>query len=168
MVTIQEFNKTTSQYKVELLFNCCGSIAWANQLIELFPFNSISDLKKESDRIWFSLSENDWKEAFSHHPKIGDVESLKEKFADTATWAEGEQSGVKAANEQVLAALQKGNEEYQKIFGYIFIVCATGKSAAEMLALLKSRTINNPAFEIRVAAEEQNKITHLRIEKLFT
>lgn len=76
--------------------------------------------------------------------------------------------GVNAANEQVLKALQKGNEDYEKKFGYIFIVCATGKSAAEMLALLQSRMINNPAFEIRVAAEEQNKITHLRLEKLFT
>ncbi|MCX6275597.1 MAG: 2-oxo-4-hydroxy-4-carboxy-5-ureidoimidazoline decarboxylase [Bacteroidetes bacterium] len=152
----------------EELSKCCGSAAWANQLFGLFPFNTISDLKKASDRIWFSLSEIDWKEAFSHHPKIGDVGNLKEKFAGTATLAEGEQSGVKAANEQVLKALQKGNEDYEKKFGYIFIVCATGKSAAEMLALLKSRMINNPAFEIRVAAKEQNKITHLRLEKLFT
>lgn len=168
MPTIIEFNKSTSQQKKEILRHCCGSTAWANQLLELFPFNTLDDLKKASDKIWFALSANDWKEAFSHHPKIGDIESLKEKFADTATWAEGEQSGVKEANEQVLAALQKGNEDYEKKFGYIFIVCATGKSAAEMLALLKSRMINNPAFEIRVSAEEQNKITHLRLEKLFT
>lgn len=152
----------------EELSKCCGSVAWVNQLSDLFPFNTTSDLKKASDRIWFSLSEDDWKEAFSHHPKIGDVGNLKEKFVGTATWAEGEQSGVNAANEQVLKALQKGNEDYEKKFGYIFIVCATGKSAAEMLALLQSRMINNPAFEIRVAAEEQNKITHLRLEKLFT
>ncbi len=150
------------------LLKCCGSSAWAERLSRLLPFNSIAELKKASDDTWFSLSENDWKEAFSHHPKIGDVGNLKEKFAGTATWAEGEQSGVKAANEQVLKALQKGNEDYEKKFGYIFIVCATGKSAAEMLALLKSRMINNPAIEIRIAAEEQNKITHLRLEKLFT
>ncbi len=150
-----------------MLLHCCGSASWVNQLIELFPFNTISDLKKASDRIWFSLSETDWKEAFSHHPKIGDVKSLKEKFAGTATWAEGEQAGVKNASEKVLLDLQKGNEDYESKFGYIFIVCATGKPATEMLSLLQSRLINNPAFEIRVAAEEQNKITHLRLDKLF-
>jgi 2-oxo-4-hydroxy-4-carboxy-5-ureidoimidazoline decarboxylase len=149
------------------LLKCCGSTAWAEQLGEKFPFDSIEELKKESDRIWYSLSEKDWKEAFSQHPKIGDVESLQKKFATTSAWAEGEQSGVKNANDQVLLALQKGNEEYEQKFGFIFIVCATGKSAEEMLSLLQSRLINNPAFEIRVAAEEQNKITHLRLDKLF-
>ncbi|CAN5375311.1 hypothetical protein BH11BAC1_BH11BAC1_08750 [soil metagenome] len=152
--------------KIDLL-KCCGSSVWAEQLSSKFPFHSLSALKNESDRIWFSLSEKDWKEAFSQHPKIGDVEGLKNKFASTATWAEGEQSSVKDANERVLHDLKKENEAYINKFGYIFIVCATGKSAEEMLSLLKLRMINNPAFEIRVAAEEQNKITHLRLEKLF-
>ena len=146
---------------------CCGSTAWAEQLSKNFPFDSMESLKKESDRIWFSLGEDDWKEAFSHHPKIGDMGNLKKKFASTSHLAEGEQAEVKHAEEEVLRALQKGNDDYEKKFGYIFIVCATGKSAEEMLSLLNSRLINNPAFEIRVAAEEQNKITHLRLDKLF-
>jgi len=149
------------------LLKCCGSSAWAEQLLKAFPFDSLEALKSASDNIWNSLSVNDWKEAFSHHPKIGDIENMKKKFSSTASWAEGEQSGVQSANEKVLRELQEGNAAYEKKFGYIFIVCATGKSAEEMLSLLKKRLINNPAFEIRVAAEEQNKITHLRLEKLF-
>jgi len=149
------------------LIKCCGSTAWAEKLSKQSPFSSLEELKSASDRIWFSLSEDDWKEAFSHHPKIGDVENLEKKFASTSVWAEGEQSGVKVADEKILHELKEKNDEYEKKFGYIFIVCATGKSASEMLSMLNTRLINNPAFEIRVAAEEQNKITHLRLEKLF-
>ncbi len=149
------------------LLKCCGSSAWAEKLLQLFPLPSLDDVKKESDKIWFSLNESDWKEAFSHHPKIGDVDSLTIKFASTATMAEGEQSGVKYADKNILEELKKGNNDYENKFGYIFIVCATGKSAEEMLSMLKKRLINNPAFESTVAAAEQNKITHLRLDKLF-
>lgn len=151
----------------EELFKCCGCTAWANKLAVKFPFKSIEELKKESDAIWFSLSEKDWKETFIHHPKIGDVESLKQKFASTASWAANEQSSVRTATEQILLGLKKGNDDYEKKFGYIFIVCATGKSAEEMLAILNSRLPNSPKEEIKIAATEQNKITHLRLEKLF-
>ncbi len=157
---------TAQQFKNEI-FNCCGCTLWAKRLAAQFPFNSLAELKKESDAIWFSLSENDWKEAFTHHPKIGDVESLKKKFASTAAWASNEQSSVQIATEQVLIDLKKGNDAYEKKFGYIFIVCATGKSADEMLAILNSRLPNSPEKEIKIAAAEQNKITHLRLEKLF-
>lgn len=157
---------TAQNFKDEI-FKCCGSTFWAQKLAEKFPFSSKEELKIESDKIWFSLSENDWKEAFTHHPKIGDVESLKKKFASTANWASGEQSGVQSAEEQTLIELKNGNEEYEKKFGYIFIVCATGKSAEKMLVILKSRLNNSPQEEIKIAMQEQNKITHLRIDKLF-
>jgi 2-oxo-4-hydroxy-4-carboxy-5-ureidoimidazoline decarboxylase len=150
------------------LFKCCGSSSWVSALEKQMPFQSIAELKSASDQIWFALSEADWKEAFSHHPKIGDTESLKKKFASTSHWAEGEQSGVQQANDKVLLDLKNGNDAYEKKFGYIFIVCATGKSAEEMLQLLEDRIKNNPAEEIRIAAEEQNKITHLRLDKLFS
>ena len=151
----------------EDLFKCCGSTAWADEMFSKNPFGSLSEIKSLSDKTWFSLSEKDWKEAFSHHPEIGDTASLRKKFAATASWAAGEQSGVHQAGEKVLQELKVCNDLYKARFGYIFIVCATGKSAEEMLTLLKKRLINNPANEIMIAAEEQNKITHLRLDKLF-
>lgn len=165
-MNIEAFNKLPIHERQAALFKCCGSTEWSKQLAEN-KFNSVQELKSASDKIWNSLSENDWHEAFSHHPKIGDVESLKKKFASTSHWASNEQSGVNDASANVLEELKRNNDLYEKKFGYIFIVCATGKSAEEMLGLLKKRLINNPAFEGRVSAEEQNKITHLRLDKLF-
>lgn len=166
-MTLHHFNTSTPQHLKEELFKCCGCSSWVKLLSEKIPFTSIEELKTESDKIWFSLKEQDWLEAFTHHPKIGDVKSLAEKFASTKQWASGEQSGVNAATQNVLTELKKLNDEYEKKFGFIFIVCATGKSAEEMLLLLKQRLPNNLADEIKIAANEQNKITHLRIDKLF-
>ncbi len=166
-MTIQQLNDLSEGQLKEQLFKCCGSTSWVEKLAEKFPFASKEELKTESDKIWFSLNEKEWKEAFTHHPKIGDVKSLKNKFASTANWASGEQSGVQSAEEQTIIELKKGNDEYEKKFGYIFIVCATGKSALEMLAILKVRLKNSPREEIKIAMQEQNKITHLRIDKLF-
>ncbi len=106
-------------------------------------------------------------EAFSHHPRIGDVDSLRKKFATTADWATSEQSGAQAASEAVLRDLAQGNRDYEARFGHIFIVCATGKSAAEMLALLRARIDHAPDVELRIAAAEQEKIAHLRLDKLL-
>ena len=166
-MNLETFNNLSSEERQKELFKCCGSTKWS-QVIAKDTFTSVEELKKKSDSVWFSLDEKDWREAFSHHPKIGDVASLKKKFASTSAWAAGEQSGINAASEEILADLKNKNDEYENKFGFIFIVCATGKSAGEMLDLLKKRLINNPAFEGRVAAEEQNKITHLRLDKLFS
>jgi 2-oxo-4-hydroxy-4-carboxy-5-ureidoimidazoline decarboxylase len=125
-------------------------------------------LLQTAEEIWYSCKEDDWKEAFTHHPKIGDIDSLKEKFTSTAQWASGEQSGVNVAAQDILEALVTGNNMYEKKFGYIFIVCATGKSAKEMLDLLLARLRNDPQKEIQIAMGEQNKITKLRLEKLLT
>ncbi len=114
-----------------------------------------------------SIRESDWREAFDCHPKIGDVESLKMKFAGNQQWSAGEQAGMSMADEQTIANLVQANKDYERRFGYIFIVCATGKSAAQMLALLEQRLSNHPETELKVAADEQRKITHLRIDKLL-
>lgn len=132
-----------------------------------FPADSMEGLLDQAEEIWYECSEDDWKEAFAHHPEIGDVESLTKKFASTAQWASGEQSGVNAATTETITALAEGNRLYEEKFGYIFIVCATGKSAEEMLALLQHRLKNDPEKEIRIAAAEQNKITKLRLQKLI-
>ena len=107
-----------------------------------------------------------WLEALESHPKIGDLESLRMKYAGNKEWSGGEQAGVNSADEATLVALAEGNETYEQRFGYLFVVCATGKSAAEMLALLQERLGNEADEEFTIACGEQRKITHLRLDKL--
>jgi len=147
------------------LIKCCGSEKWADEMLKNCQFNSEEQLYQTSDKIWYSLDKTDWLEAFSHHPKIGDQNSLKEKFSSTKHLAENEQSGVNSASELTLFELSKYNEDYEKKFGFIFIVCASGKTADEMLSLIKERILNNPEDEIKIAMKEQNKITNLRLNK---
>ncbi len=166
-MTIDEINNLEEKLRREELRKCCGSRSWVNKLNAQFPVLDEEDLLEKSDSVWAECVEEDWLEAFTHHPKIGDVDSLKKKFASTAAWAGNEQSGVNAANDEVIQALAKGNDDYEKKFGFIFIVCATGKSAEEMLALLSERIHNDRDTEIHIAAAEQNKITQLRLKKLI-
>jgi len=120
-----------------------------------------------ADEVWNALGKEDFLEAFTHHPQIGaSKEHLRTKFQSTASWSSGEQAGVSQASEDVLDRLVDGNKAYLDRFGYIFIVCATGKSAEEMAELLEQRLPNEPDVELRVAAQEQAKITHIRLEKL--
>jgi 2-oxo-4-hydroxy-4-carboxy-5-ureidoimidazoline decarboxylase len=167
-MTLSDLNALPPSTRAEALATCCGATAWVAALNQQFPFDSPAALYEAADRIWYNLTEADWREAFTYHPKIGDVNALKEKFASTATWAAGEQGAVRQASQDTLEALAAGNEAYEHKFGYIFIVCATGKSADEMLALLQARLPNEPQQEIRVAMGEQAKITRLRLEKLLT
>jgi 2-oxo-4-hydroxy-4-carboxy-5-ureidoimidazoline decarboxylase len=166
-MTIAEFDHLGVEEKKALLHQCCGSSNWVNNMVGALPAEDLVDLLEMAEEHWYNCQEADWREAFSHHPKIGDINSLKEKFATTAHWAEGEQASVQQASEQTLQQLAAGNQAYEQRFGYIFIVCATGKSADEMLQVLNQRLYNNPEVEIQMAMEEQNKITKLRLEKLF-
>ena len=165
-MTLHELNILDKERLRQELFKCCGSSAWVNGMMKFFPADDLVELLEDAEEVWYNCSEADWKEAFTHHPKIGDVESLRKKFASTADWASGEQSGVNIASKETIEALAEGNRLYEEKFGYIFIVCATGKTASEMLAMLQSRLNNSPAEEIKVAMDEQNKITKLRLEKL--
>ena len=149
------------------LSKCCGARAWVQRMLPFIPADDLVELLEDAESQWWLCNEEDWKEAFTHHPKIGDLDSLKKKFANTAVWASGEQSGVNTATDVILNALAEGNRLYEEKFGYIFIVCASGKSAEEMLGMLNERLKNNPEDEIRIAADEQNKITLLRLEKLL-
>jgi len=166
-MTIAELNSLDEGQLREALGKCCGAAAWVEKMLAVFPVPTSAILLEAAERIWYSCGERDWREAFEHHPRIGDLDSLKKKFAATGQWAAGEQSGVNAASQEVLKALAAGNEAYETRFGYIFIVCATGKSAAEMLSLLQARLDNTPEAEINIAMGEQNKITRIRLEKLF-
>ena len=149
-----------------LLTRCCGARRWVDGMIAARPFGSDDRLNEAARRVWFSLDPSDWREAFSHHPKIGDRASLEARFASTRHLSAREQSGVDGAGGDVLDALGRGNHLYEARFGYIFIVCATGKTASEMLALLESRLGNAPEIEIGIAAEEQARITALRLQQI--
>ena len=132
------------------------------------PFGSLNQLIKDSDRIWWSLGPNDWLEAFHSHPKIGEKKAAAAIAAEAQQWAEDEQSGTRAATRETIAELAELNAAYEKKFGYIFIVCASGKSSEEMLGILRERLQNNADKEFRIAAAEQAKITQLRLRKLVS
>lgn len=164
---LEEFNLQSPMKARSDLLKCCGSTAWVDKLIKHFPYSSIESLKLISDKCWYSCTKNDFLEAFSHHPKIGDQTVSDKKHTSTTEWAQQEQSAVKDAEQNILSDLSKANLIYEKKFGYIFIICATGKTAIEMLDLFTKRLNNELEEELIIAINEQNKITHLRINKLF-
>jgi len=166
-MTLHELNTLQPEQLKEELLKCCGSRNWVEKMLPFFPVEDMVELLNDAEAQWYECTEADWLEAFTHHPKIGDVASLKKKFASTATWASGEQGAVAQASDETLQQLAKGNDDYEKKFGFIFIVCATGKSAEEMLSLLQLRLPNNKDEEMRIAMEEQNKITQIRLQKLL-
>ena len=149
------------------LLRCCGATRWAGWLLTQRPFASTDALFKAAAGVWTQMEKADMLEAFSHHPEIGsDIASLRQRFAATAAWSSAEQAGVAGADDATLEALRDGNVRYREKFGYVFLVCATGKTAAEMLALLRARLAHDPDTELQIAAAEQAKITRLRLEKL--
>ena len=131
------------------------------------PFLGLEDLLAKADSLWGSLTEQDWLEAFRAHPKIGERKAAAAQSEQARSWSKEEQSGIERAAKETRAALAAGNQEYEERFGFIFIVCATGRSSEEMLAILNSRLKNDSGTELAVAAEEQRKITRLRLEKLL-
>lgn len=166
-MNLEGFNAADTAGAAGMLRRCCNCLRWIDQLVQARPFRDPQALRDAADRIWWSLDEPDYLEAFAAHPQIGDIDSLREKYADTRSLAAGEQSGVAAADEQTLQGLARGNADYLERFGFIFIVCASGKSAAEMLDLLETRLDNTRREEIANAAEEQRKIFQLRLENLI-
>jgi 2-oxo-4-hydroxy-4-carboxy-5-ureidoimidazoline decarboxylase len=162
---ITRLNALPSAEAVAALLTCCGSHRWARQLTAARPFPSIAALHEASDRIWFSLSREDWLEAFSHHPRIGDRNISQPRFAATATQAAREQSGMAAATPEQLTEFTAKNADYERRFNHVFLICATGKSAAHMLDQLRARITNDPKTELQAAAREQSAITRLRLER---
>jgi len=165
-INLARINRLDEEALREELHRCCGSRRWVELMLARRPFKDDAALLKAAEEIWFSLSREDWLEAFSHHPKIGDVESLREKFRNTMQWAKSEQSAVGRASVETIKKLAEANQAYENRFDYIFIVCASGKSAEEMLAILHNRLGNQPSEELQIAAREQSKITSLRLRKL--
>jgi 2-oxo-4-hydroxy-4-carboxy-5-ureidoimidazoline decarboxylase len=152
------------QIKRDLL-HCCHCENWAQELLLARPYASEANFMQAAEANWFAQAREGWLEAFAAHPKIGDVESLKKKYQNTLSTATQEQGLVAEASQSILQGLARLNHEYEKKFGFIFIVFATGKSAAQMLALLEARHPNTRDQELQNAAQEQWKITKLRMEK---
>lgn len=149
------------------LLHCLGAVRWVRAMAARRPFLSREALFAAADELCAGLARQDWLEAFSRHPKIGEKRAAAETSSTERRWSEQEQSAASRAAAETMAALAEANRAYLARFGYIFIVCATGRSAEEMLALLRQRLQNDPDAELSVAAEEQRRIARLRLEKLL-
>jgi OHCU decarboxylase len=153
--------------EAELEFlKCCGSKNWAHRMTEQRPFAGVPELLSKADDHWRSLGAADWLEAFRSHPKIGEKKAEQAQSETARVWSEQEQAGTRDSAMETMLALADGNQTYEKRFGYIFIVCATGKTSEQILDILRERLLNDPDSELRNAAEEQRKITQLRLKKL--
>ncbi|HTG86277.1 MAG TPA: 2-oxo-4-hydroxy-4-carboxy-5-ureidoimidazoline decarboxylase [Pyrinomonadaceae bacterium] len=145
---------------------CCGSRRWARAMTDGRPYEGLEQLTRTASEVWLSLGHEDWLEAFRSHPRIGEKKAATEVSTQSQQWSGQEQSGVSAADQATIDSLAQLNREYENRFGFIFIVCATGKSAHEMLAILRERLDNDLDAELPIAAAEQAKITELRLKKL--
>ena len=166
-MTLEEFNRLPLAVATTALTQCCAAQAWVQAMTSARPYANLQQLLKTADHIWEGMDETNLLEAFSAHPQIGNVVSLLEKYASTKAMAAGEQSAITTASKTTLEALAQANRTYHEKFGFIFIVCATGKSAQEMLDLLYARLPNSREQELINAAEEQRKITAIRLQKLL-
>ncbi|HEX9303252.1 MAG TPA: 2-oxo-4-hydroxy-4-carboxy-5-ureidoimidazoline decarboxylase [Thermoanaerobaculia bacterium] len=184
---LERFNALPTKEAEARLSSCCASSEWARRMAAARPFGSFRDLADEANRVWRSLSREDWLEAFAAHPRIG---AARTRPADlhppppenvTGTGPAGlhpspnfvafsreEQGGTRGTSPETLANLADANRDYEERFGHIFVVFASGRNAAEMLGLVWARLGNDPAAELAIAVEEQRKITRLRLEKLLT
>jgi OHCU decarboxylase len=165
-MTLTEFNGLPGAQAESLLMDCCGSARWAASVASRRPYANVDALHKSADSIWWKLERADWLEAFSHHPQIGEKPAGGSESA--RKWAVFEQSGARAADDDVKSRLARANRAYFEKFGYIYIVCATGKTAEGMLAILNQRLQNDLPSEISVAAEQQRLITRIRLDKLLS
>ncbi len=166
-MSLEQLNKSDPAVASELLRQCCSSDSWIQRLVDARPFASTVALSTAANEAWLNLAEEDYLQAFEGHPKIGDVGTLKARYANTKQLAAGEQASVESASDDLIEALAGANTQYEEKFGFIFIVCATGKSAQQMLNLLLARLPNSRDEELANAAEEQRKIFQLRLEKLL-
>lgn len=159
-MTLDDLNALDATAAAGALHRCCGSTRWARRVAQARPFTSLDALAAHADAVWWGLDPRDWLEAFAAHPEIGGGGGAGE-------WSTEEQAGMVSAAAQTRRRLAEANQQYRARFGYIFIVCASGKTADEMLAHLDARLRHDPDDELRIAAEEQRKITRLRLAKLF-
>ena len=166
-LTLGQLNALPREQAERELLACCGSPAWARQVAAGRPYADFNSLRAAADRVWLALSPDDWLEAFSKHLRIGE-RAAKATPDRERGWSEAEQSRAREGTSAVLTELATANAEYENRFGHVFLICATGKTADEILQQARARLYNDPDTELRVAAEEQRRITHLRLRKLLT
>jgi OHCU decarboxylase len=164
---LQQLNALAPERAEAEFLKCCGCRNWARALTNSRPFADPEALFRAADGLWWALSEEDWLEAFRAHPKIGEQKAATIQSEQARNWSAQEQSGIHDGAKETKAALAVGNQEYEERFGFIFIICATGRTSEEMLTILRERLQHDPGTELRVAAEEQRMITRLRLEKLL-
>ena len=150
------------------LLQCCGSTRWAQQMATARPYRTLENLTATANELWWSLDRNDWLEAFRSHPKIGEKKAADPVSTQASQWSGQEQAGVTAASQETVDSLASLNRAYEEKFGFIFIICATGKTSAEMMSSLRERLEHDAVDELPIAATEQSKITALRLNKLLT
>jgi OHCU decarboxylase len=168
MIRLHWLNNLSEEEASTELLKCCGSLNWARQMVSRRPIGSFEELIQKANTVWWNLDRDDWLEAFRSHPKIGENKASAKVSTQSEGWSGREQAGIHGAATQTLDELAKLNRVYEEKFGFIFIVCATGKSSEQMLAILKSRIGNDLETELPVAACEQAKITEIRLGKLLT
>lgn len=162
--TLQAWNEADDTVAMDAMLACCGARRWAEGMVALRPIESVVELSETADRVWSMMSEADWLEAFACHPRIGGRKAAHASQKSSA-WSTQEQSSAGNADERVLAELEAGNILYEGRFGFTYIVCATGKSAKEMLAILGRRLAGERASELHEAAEQQRQIMQIRLGK---
>jgi OHCU decarboxylase len=165
---IEELNELPAAEAESRFLDCCGSTAWARKMTEARPFEDVGGLLLTAESIWRTLEPQDWLEAFAAHPKIGAKKAAPAQQARSAEWSKGEQAGMDATTDTVREDLAEANRLYEERHGHIYIVCATGKSAGEMLDICRERLGNTAETELSIAAEEQRKITAIRLKKLLS
>jgi OHCU decarboxylase len=165
--SVERLNALPGDEAFARLLECCGSTRWAQSMVVRRPFEDERQLIEAAERIWWGLTSDDWLEAFHAHPKIGEAKPARETGEGAQRWSEEEQAAARTARSATLDALASANQSYEQRFGHIFIVCATGKTSEEMLETLRRRLSNDPGTELCVAAEQQRRITLLRLRKLL-
>ena len=159
-------NGLTPSEVISEFLKCCGSSEWARRIEKQRPFENFEDLSSKAAAVWWSLDRDHWLEAFHSHPKIGEQKAKATISSHSQAWSGQEQAGMQSSTTRTIEELAVLNREYEEKFGFIYIVCATGKTSEEMLEILKARLGNDPDTELRNAAGEQEKITQLRLKKL--
>ena len=163
--TLAAWNESGATEARDAMLACCGAKRWADAMEALRPIENVVALSEAADRVWGTMQEVDWLEAFACHPRIGERQALAHAGARSSAWSRAEQSQTNAAREDVLAEIAEENQRYEELFGFTYIVCATGKSADEMLAILKRRLGSTREAELREAAEQQRQIMQIRLGK---
>jgi 2-oxo-4-hydroxy-4-carboxy-5-ureidoimidazoline decarboxylase len=167
MIDVATFDWMPPDEAAQLLIACCGARRWVDGMVVRRPFGDIHALLTAADQVWLAMGPDDWHEAFAHHPRLGEAKSAVAQDERARFWSNTEQSGARNADASLRAELASANAAYEERFGFICIICATGLDAREILTLTEERLLNELADEIRVASDEQRKITRLRLLKLF-